>query len=380
MNRRLPRRAIAALLLLSALPAAGISRAALAPAIVDTLSIPVHASWNMISLPVVPADGRISVLFPGALSAAFSFETARGYRQRDTLRPGVGYWIKFPDSGVVRVAGIPVKRDTVALSAGWNLIGGIAAVARTSDIVREPPGVVVSGFFSYAGGYAEDTSLVPGGAYWVKAAGPGLLIVSSSNAMSVVHTGEATYYTFADGSGNCMFDPTPSDLMVGAMNQTDYDNSAICGSCATVTGPEGVIDIRIVDRCPECAPGDIDLSPLAFSMIADTLLGRVPISWHLRPCDVAGPIAYHFKDGANQWWTAVQIRNHRNPVASLEYLVSPGLWKSVARVQYNYFVEPAGMGAGPYTFRVTDIFANVLVDGGIPLTPDATVLGTGQFP
>ena len=34
-------------------------------------------------------------------------------------------------------------------------------------------------------------------------------------------------------------------------------------------------------------------------------------------CDVTGPIAYHFKDGANPFWTAIQLRNGRYPVATL---------------------------------------------------------------
>ena len=45
------------------------------------------------------------------------------------------------------------------------------------------------------------------------------------------HTGEATYYD-ATGAGNCGFPATPDDLMVGAMNQTDYAASAVCGACA----------------------------------------------------------------------------------------------------------------------------------------------------
>jgi len=75
------------------------------------------------------------------------------------------------------------------------------------------------------------------------------------------HTGEATYYTFADGSGNCGSPATPNDLMVGAMNHTDYAGSAACGACARIVGPQGTVDVRIVDRCPECPQGDIDLSP-----------------------------------------------------------------------------------------------------------------------
>ena len=194
------------------------------------------------------------------------------------------------------------------------------------------------------------------------------------------HTGEATYYTFADGTGNCMYDATPLDLMLGAMNDPDYGNSEVCGECVELTGPDGTIKIRIVDRCPECLSGDIDLSPEAFSLIAPLSRGRVPISWTLIPCEPTGPIQYHFKDGSNQWWTAVQVRNHRHPVATLEYLTGGGTYVNVNRVQYNYFVQSGGMGPGPYTFRVTDIYGHVLVDSGITHVENGTIAGQGQFP
>jgi expansin len=195
-----------------------------------------------------------------------------------------------------------------------------------------------------------------------------------------VHHGEATYYTFANGAGNCGFDSTPNDLMVGAMNHVDYAGSYICGSCVEITGPQNdIIDIRIVDQCPECPQGNIDLSPLAFSKIADLKLGRVSISWHLIPCNVSGPILYHFKDGSNQWWTAIQMRNHRYPIANFEYRTN-GSFVTVPRLDYNYFVQASGMGPGPYTFRVTDLYGHVLVDSGVPAATNSSVPGSSQFP
>jgi expansin (peptidoglycan-binding protein) len=208
---------------------------------------------------------------------------------------------------------------------------------------------------------------------------PGVTIAQCPDT-AVIHTGEATYYTFADGGGACLFDPTPQDLMVGAMNQVDYDGSQVCGECVSLTGPNATILIRIVDLCPGCKQGDIDLSPLAFSRIADTALGRVPIRWQVVPCAVAGPIIYHFKDGSNQWWTAIQIRNHVNPILSLEYLTGQGIFKSVNRVNYNYFVEQSGMGPGPYTFRVTDVYGHTLIDSGIVGGDNTSAPGHAQFP
>lgn len=193
-------------------------------------------------------------------------------------------------------------------------------------------------------------------------------------------TGEGTYYMEADGGGNCMFDRTPNDLLVGAMNETQYANADLCGAYVELTGPKGTITIRVVDRCPECKPGDIDLSPMAFDRIAERIQGRVPIRWRVVSPNISGPIVYRFKEGSNQWWTAVQVRNHRNPIAKLEYRNSAGQWVPVKRERYNYFVEPAGMGLGPYTFRVTDIYGNVLTDSNIPHREAGTADGAGQFP
>lgn len=177
-----------------------------------------------------------------------------------------------------------------------------------------------------------------------------------------------------------MFDATPNDLMVSAINRPDFDTASACGAYVQVTGPKGTVMVRIVDLCPGCAVGDLDLSQQAFAKIANIAAGRVPITWQVVSPEIPGPIAYHFKTGSSKWWTAVQIRNHRNPVAKFEYLQNGTTWVEVARQSYNYFVEANGMGPGPYNFRVTDLYGNVLTDSGVPLQADATFNGAGQFP
>jgi expansin len=191
--------------------------------------------------------------------------------------------------------------------------------------------------------------------------------------------GEGTYYD-ADGGGNCLFPPSPDNMMVAAMNHADYNDAAVCGAFARVTGPNGAIMVRIVDQCPECAPGDIDLSYEAFALIANPLHGRVPISWRYVSPPLPGPIRYQFKDGSNQWWTAVQVRNHRNPIARFEYQTAGGAFVELPRTAYNYFVKTDGMGPGPYTFRVTDIFGRTVTDSNIPHIENGSVAGSAQFP
>ncbi|MGE5315585.1 MAG: expansin EXLX1 family cellulose-binding protein [Acidobacteriota bacterium] len=192
-----------------------------------------------------------------------------------------------------------------------------------------------------------------------------------------LHTGRAYYYD-ADGSGNCGFDATPNDLMVAAVNTADYLGAYLCGASIRVTGPKGSVVVRVVDRCGGCPEGDIDLSPQAFAKIGDLPLGSVPVTWQIVASDISGPIRYHFQAESNQWWTAVQVRNHRYPIVRFEYKTAGGMFKRVERVNYNYFVE--GMGPGPYTFRVTDVYGHTLTDSLIAHTPGADVPGRSQFP
>lgn len=94
-------------------------------------------------------------------------------------------------------------------------------------------------------------------------------------------SGEATYYN-AEGLGACGV-PFPSDYLVAAINDEQY-SKANCGRCVSVTGPKGTVIVRILDKCPGCDSGDLDLSTTAFTKIADKQDGRVDITWHFVEC------------------------------------------------------------------------------------------------
>jgi len=193
------------------------------------------------------------------------------------------------------------------------------------------------------------------------------------------HTGDGTYYD-ATGAGACSFDPSPDDLMVAAANPTDFAGSAACGACAAIDGPNGSVTVRIVDLCPGCAAGDLDLSREAFARIAALAAGRVTITWRFGPCQVSGPLRYHFKDGSNPYWTALQVRNHRHAIAGLEARPAGGQWQAVPRESYNYFVAAGGLGPGPIGVRVTDVHGHQVEDDAIPPGDDTEVAGAAQLP
>jgi expansin len=193
-----------------------------------------------------------------------------------------------------------------------------------------------------------------------------------------VRTGDGTYYD-ATGGGACLFDPSPGDLMIAALNAPDWAGSNWCGACADVTGPKGTVRIRIVDQCPECKSGDLDLSPDAFSKLDALEKGRISISWRFVACDVSGPVRYRFKEGANPYWTAIQIRNSRLPVTKLEWSKDGASFKAMNRADYNYFLDESGVGPDPFHVRATAIDGQVL-DDLLPTVQEGQVVdGKAQF-
>lgn len=195
-----------------------------------------------------------------------------------------------------------------------------------------------------------------------------------------VKEGLATFYD-ATGAGNCGFDATPDDLDVAAFDANSYAGSAACGVCVKVKGPNGEVTVRIVDSCPGCDANHLDLSRSAFAKIAEPSRGRVPVSFSSVACSVSGSMAYHFKDGSSKWWTAIQVRNHRLPVAKVEYQKA-GAFVEMKREAYNFFVEASGVGDQPsgLVLRITAADGQVVEEklaGEVP--SNATVAGTKNF-
>lgn len=134
-------------------------------------------NWNLLCLPVLPADTRRTVLFPTAISAAFRF--LNGYVAAETLAAGLGYWVKFPAPGDLALAGYALEDDTVAVRAGWNMIGGLTQPAATGSILPVPPLQVLSSYFGFTPGigYGIADTLRPGRGYWVKVSTDGGLLL-----------------------------------------------------------------------------------------------------------------------------------------------------------------------------------------------------------
>jgi len=196
-----------------------------------------------------------------------------------------------------------------------------------------------------------------------------------------VHTGEGTFYGGGYVGGCAMLDPVSTDYWIVAMNLEDYADARLAGAYLEVTGELGTINMLVTDLLPEGKKGDLDLYVDAFPLIAPAEKGRVPVSWKIVPLDIADkvPVSYRFKEGSSEFWCGVQLLDHRYPIAKLEYLDENGEFVEIERRRYNYF-ESMKMGPGPFTFRATDIYGQVIVDRDIPLVLDKKIEGKSQFP
>jgi hypothetical protein len=207
-----------------------------------TNQYPVNAGWNMISIALAVPDGRTTVLYPTATTGAFSYVAGTGYVQRDTLTNGMGYWLKFGTNQTVGITGSILTSDTIGVQTGWNMIGSISSPVDTASIVSIPPGNLQSLYYGYSGGYSPAATIVPGMAYWLKANGPGQLIMTSSGSSGRPATAANEFDRFyslavtdSRGSRQILYLGSDVELLTGSYELPP-------------PGPEGVFDVRFASQ------------------------------------------------------------------------------------------------------------------------------------
>jgi expansin (peptidoglycan-binding protein) len=180
--------------------------------------------------------------------------------------------------------------------------------------------------------------------------------------------GKATFYA-ATGAGNCSFDALSAPLVV-ALGPAEYRAGAACGGYLDVTGPKGSVRVKVVDRCPECAAGHIDLSQEAFTRIGSPTDGIVPVSYRtVTGPGVPGPLTVRVKEGSSAYWLALRFDNHGNALTSAELKVGSA-WQKLQRTDFNYWIDENGAGGGPFTVRLTDASGRQTVVPAIKLAPE----------
>ncbi len=135
--------------------------------------------WNMVSIPVTPANATATAIFPTSSSYVFSYNN--GYNVQTSLAPGSGYWVRYANSATATVCGNAVAAGTtIPLLPDWNMIGGFSWNVPTSALTTVPANILNSSFFSYNNGYNVATTLTPGLGFWVRATQNGTLTIPAA--------------------------------------------------------------------------------------------------------------------------------------------------------------------------------------------------------
>ncbi|MFI5253452.1 MAG: YCF48-related protein, partial [Bacteroidota bacterium] len=138
------------------------------------------SSWHLVSIPGLLVSGYINDIVPFVESSPYLYDVSSGYKAVDSMIPGVGYWLKYPDIDI-NVGGIRDPRplpETLSLKMGWNLIGAANIPLSVNSLTTIPP-VNTSLFYGYNEGYQSADTLKPYQGYWVKVSRDALLILDN---------------------------------------------------------------------------------------------------------------------------------------------------------------------------------------------------------
>ena len=106
--------------------------------------------------------------------------------------------------------------------------------------------------------------------------------------------------------GNCSYPSPPAGQLYVALPPSEYGGSAACGSYLQVSGPDGSVTVEVVDQCPECQAGHIDLSEQAFAKIAPLSAGLVPVTYRtIADPPLPAPLSMLVKAGSSAYYLAL---------------------------------------------------------------------------
>jgi expansin len=278
---------------------------------------------------------------------------------------------------------MPRRRLLSIELGGAAVICAIAvAVAVGISQATSSPACMSAASFAVAAGSAQDAAQgaaqdsaagsAQGSAAQEAAAGAvqGMAQDQTSGVTQGQTSGEATHYVLQPGNGNCSYPAANTAQYFVALSPAEYGIAAACGSYIEVTGPDGSVTAEVVDQCPPCQSGHIDLGEPAFSQIAPLAAGLVSVSYHtIVDPPLPGPLAFRVKEGSSAYWLALLPINNGNPITSVRVSSASHGWQDLSRASYNYWLAPSGMGAGPFTVQLTDSAGHQVTVTGISLAP-----------
>jgi hypothetical protein len=168
---------------------------------------PITPAWNLLSLPVTPADlavgkvlapimeglvsvwkweqGAWAVYLPKENDNGATYAGGKGFGQLVTISPGEGFWVNSSDSYELTIPGVLASGE-LTLANGWNLVGLKGGQALTVAEITTANPVIISiwkwengtwavslaqeatpGAYALSKGFSVLGTVKPGEGFWV---------------------------------------------------------------------------------------------------------------------------------------------------------------------------------------------------------------------
>ncbi|MDP6684913.1 MAG: c-type cytochrome domain-containing protein [Candidatus Marinimicrobia bacterium] len=138
-----------------------------------------NENWNMVGLPLIMEDTSQMGVYPESIENTL-YEFMGAYIWVQELENGVGYWLRFAESGVTVINGIPIYELTLNLNEGWNMISGLSFSVDIETGISDPNDILIVGtIYEFFNGYANATQLEPGRGYMIRTHSAGQIYLSA---------------------------------------------------------------------------------------------------------------------------------------------------------------------------------------------------------
>mmetsp|Transcript_6942 Transcript_6942/g.13825 ORF Transcript_6942/g.13825 Transcript_6942/m.13825 type:complete len:252 (+) Transcript_6942:1499-2254(+) len=145
-----------------------------------------------------------------------------------------------------------------------------------------------------------------------------------------------------------------------AINSAQWNNGTDCGKCVEVWCEDSFcvnrytpVKLMIMDLCPECSKGDLDLSIPAYEEVTGRWPHRLKFAWRYIDCseefNFEDQIRMDLKKGPNTWWRAFYFSGNRYPIVNVTLN-----GRELGRSQFNFFNDWSTLAeTGPYKLTLT---------------------------
>ncbi|WP_433040114.1 expansin EXLX1 family cellulose-binding protein [Dactylosporangium sp. CS-033363] len=190
-----------------------------------------------------------------------------------------------------------------------------------------------------------------------------VLVTQVGGSAACAAGGSASYYT-AGRNGMCNLG-TPAEGAYAAVGKAEYAGGKGCGTLLDVTGPNGTTRVQVVDLCPSCPAGKIDLGKGAFQRIGSLSAGIISVTYATVRDPEVGPLRVKVKGGKGYSSLSVVVDHHGNPLSTVELSQGDG-FVALRHGEDNTWTGPSGLN-GTIALRISDVYGHQALVSGLAL-------------